>query len=81
MVNYNYLTQLIQEYGFRLATKDEINEIPSALGNFNDLYEGEELSASEKRISFLNKYFIYIKTGNILVKGDKHKIKKVHKKE
>ena len=40
LVNYTYFTQLLENYGFTLATREEVKEmgIPSALGNFNELY-------------------------------------------
>jgi mRNA (guanine-N7-)-methyltransferase len=40
LVNYDYLTMLLENYGFILITKEEANEfgLPSANGSFGELY-------------------------------------------
>lgn len=83
LVNYEYLTMLLGDYGFVLITKEEAIDLklPSPNGSFRDLFrlmEKEcktqrcndygyalEMSSEEKRISFLNKYFVYKKTHNV----------------
>lgn len=51
LVNYDYLTMLLENYGFTLITKEEANEIglPSANGSFSDLYRVMEKECSTKR--------------------------------
>jgi hypothetical protein len=85
LVNYEYLTNLLENYGFVLITKEESRELglPSPNGSFRDLFrmmEKEcdtrrkqcndygialEMSSEEKKISYLNKYFVYKKTHNV----------------
>jgi hypothetical protein len=85
LVNYNYLTRLMENYGFVLLTKDETNRLgfPSSTGMFNELYTSMEneikrdkmkeseygvalkMTAGERKISFLNRYFIYKKVRNV----------------
>jgi hypothetical protein len=85
LVNYDYLTRLMENYGFIPLSREEakIMNLPSGIGMFSDLYglmsqESEkskslkleykkalEMSANERKISFLNKYFIYKKVRNV----------------
>jgi SAM-dependent methyltransferase len=85
LVNYDYLTQLLENYGFVLLTKDELREkaINNSTGFFGELFtqmnsdlkrnprlardykESSNMSASERQISFLNRYFIYKKVRNV----------------
>lgn len=95
LVNYDYLTILLQSYGFELISKEEANKlgIPNSSGMFSELYtdmkqdiereksmrrkmkrstELEIGTATEldddpkqRRISFLNRYFIYKKVANV----------------
>ena len=85
LVNYDYLTRLLENYGFVLLTREEAmeNKLPASTGFFNDLY-GEmtneirrnkraaneygaapQMTASERKISFLNRYFVYKKVRNV----------------
>ena len=85
LVNYDYLTRLLENYGFVLLTREEArnSNLPSSTGFFNDLY-GEmtseisrnprvaneygaapRMTANERTISFLNRYFVYKKTRNV----------------
>ena len=85
LVNYNYLTKILENFGFIPLTYDELKEInlTNSVGNFSDLFEilqqeikkdkkklnefgsANNMSEELKRISFLNKYFIYKKVRNI----------------
>lgn len=80
LVNYNYFNDLMNVYGFKLVSNDDIRTmgLPSSSGLFSELFKivkdnhnskdklGETLSMSdnEKEISFLNRYFIYKKIRN-----------------
>lgn len=81
LVNYTYLNQLMENYGFVLLTAAEANQIgfPNSVGTFQDLFakmksdikeypktrndygKALQMTANERRISFLNNYFIYKK--------------------
>jgi SAM-dependent methyltransferase len=85
LVNYDYLTQLLENYGFVLVPKDELREkaINNSTGFFGELFtqmnsdlkrnprlardfkEAPNMSAAERQISFLNRYFIYKKVRNV----------------
>lgn len=85
LVNFNYLTRLLENYGFVLITKDEAKQIglQNGTGMFNELFtslknevgrnkDAEKdygyslnMSDGEKRISFLNRYFIFKKIRNV----------------
>lgn len=85
LVNFNYLTRLMENYGFVQITDTEAKElgVPSSSGMFNELYNemeqeisrnkskandyglADKMSSGEKRISFLNRYFIYKKIRNV----------------
>lgn len=85
LVNFNYLTQIIESYGFVLITKDEANRLGfnQGSGMFNEMFTSLEndisrnkrsvseygtalkMSIGEKRISFLNRYFIFKKIRNV----------------
>ena len=85
LVNYDYLTRLLENYGFVLLTREEAvdNNLPSSTGLFNDLYgemtneirrnkraaneygSAPRMTASERKISFLNRYFVYKKVRNV----------------
>ena len=104
LVNFDYLTRLIENYGFTPLTTDECKELGfiSSIGSFSLLYNkmnkkikrGQDdslfgtapnLNANEKKISFLNNYFIYKKRRpingenvyNSLVKSEPQKKKKI----
>ena len=83
LVNFDYLTRLIENYGFTPLTKDETKELGfvSSIGSVELLYNkmkselrrnkhknsknnygtADDLNVNEKKISFLNNYFIYKK--------------------
>jgi len=81
LVNFNYLTRELENYGFALLTEEELQSkgFPSSIGSFSELFDkmkselqqkkilkkniGQALNmtTNEKRISFLNNYFIYKK--------------------
>jgi hypothetical protein len=85
LVNFDYLTRIISNYGFILLERDEARELglPDSMGNFDQLYYDMEsqlklrrirksdigwanrMSSEEKRISFLNKYFIFKKVRDV----------------
>ena len=85
LVNFEYLTKILENYGFVPASRDEVRRmgLGSAIGSFRELYSQMEqevkrdrsardeygsalrMTPSEKRISFLNKYFVYKKVRNV----------------
>lgn len=108
LVNFDYLTRLMENYGFTPLTKDEAKNLDfvSGIGSFSLLFDkmnktlkkdrkskdlygtAPKLNANEKKISFLNNYFIYKKRRpvnatavfNSLVKIENIKKKLRHKK-
>ena len=86
LVNYDYLTQLLENYGFVLLKRDELignNYINESTGLFTDLFtkmnsdikrnprlakefkDAPNMTAGERQISFLNRYFIYKKVRKV----------------
>ena len=85
LVNYEYLIQLIENYGFVLVDRDEARSLglPNSIGNFDqlyyemqsqikskkikraDLFSAPDMTTDEKKISFLNKYFIFKKIRDV----------------
>ena len=85
LVNFDYLSRILEIYGFSIVPKDDLIQmnISKSVGNFSDLfkllerniksntdeqnYYGKSISMSteEKKISFLNNYFIYKKIRNV----------------
>ena len=85
LVNFNYLTRLMENYGFIQITDVESRQLglPASSGMFNELYNVMEqeisrnrskendygdamyMTSGEKRISFLNRYFVYKKIRNV----------------
>lgn len=83
LVNFDYLIRLMEIYGFVLPDKEELENIPSNIGSFKDLYNYMEndvelnklkkhnlgntlkMTTEEKKLSFLNKYFIFKKVRNV----------------
>ena len=85
LVNYDYLTRMLENYGFVLLTRQETKDLnlPDSTGLFNDLFgimktemkknkramneygDAAKMSPGEKKISFLNRYFIYKKVRNV----------------
>jgi hypothetical protein len=85
LVNYEYLIEIMENFGFVLPSKKEAQELglPNSMGNFNEMFDYMEemvstrrmkksdvgsalsMSASEKNISFLNKYFVFKKVRDV----------------
>ena len=81
LVNFEYLKQMMEYYGFKLISVAEakVNGFPSGSGLFEDLFrqmikerhmnhlygEATNMTREEKEISFLNRYFIFRKTHNV----------------
>jgi len=81
LVNYDYFTRVMENYGFQVVPRDEAIELglPEGSGLFSDLYTSLtndvaknksfakeyrgalNMNASEKKISFLNRYVVYKK--------------------
>jgi GR25 family glycosyltransferase involved in LPS biosynthesis/predicted NAD-dependent protein-ADP-ribosyltransferase YbiA (DUF1768 family) len=84
LVNYTYLTRILETYGFRMLSKSEAKTFGfnEGAGMFQELFNAMTLesaydrfkateydsalnmTANEKTISFLNRYFIYKKISN-----------------
>jgi hypothetical protein len=73
LVNFEYLTQLLSDYGFQpvskiIDDKDIQNHLPG-IGNFEELYRKPynnfDMSEEEKMISFMNNYFVYEKVNDM----------------
>ena len=84
-MNYDYLTQLLENYGFVLLKRDELKgqTVNESTGLFSDLFtrmnedikrnprlarefkESPNMTAGERQISFLNRYFIYKKVRKV----------------
>ena len=81
LVNYTYLIQLIENYGFSLISDEEAKKLklPNATGMFSELYnemnqyhkENKDyqsalnMTPDEKKISFLNRYFVFKKVRTV----------------
>ena len=85
LVNYDYLTRLLENYGFVLLKQDEASKmgIPGSTGLFNELFglmennisknkrlqteygKAMNMTAGERQISFLNRYFVFKKIRNV----------------
>ena len=85
LVNFDYLERVMENYGFKLLTRDEAKDLklPEGSGLFSELfnqmtdevnrnrnYKNEygaalNMTANEKKISFLNRYFVYKKISNV----------------
>ena len=85
LVNFDYLNQVIENYGFVQAPLNDIKKMgfSKAIGSFNDLFDDMEediesskikkadvgdallMTSKEKRLSFLNNYFIYKKVHSV----------------
>lgn len=85
LVNYEYLTRILENYGFTLLTINEVKDLnlPDSTGLFNDLFglmknelkrnkraaneygDAANMTQGERKISFLNRYFIYKKIRNV----------------
>jgi len=85
LVNFDYLDRVMENYGFKLITRDEAKllGLPEGSGLFSELYNymltevkrnkyksndygtALEMTAYEKKISFLNRYFVYKKISHV----------------
>ena len=78
LVNYNYLLQIMEDYGFVPLTNEEAQQhnLPFSSGLFTELYsqmsnedykygKALNMSPNEKKISFLNRYMIFKKVRNV----------------
>ena len=85
LVNFDYLTRIMEDYGFKLLDKSECKEmgLSESSGLFSDLFANmmEEIKRNknmrnnygtafnmtsfEKKISFLNRYFVFKKVRNV----------------
>ncbi len=79
LVNFDYLTQVLADYGFSPLTLEQCKRkgLKSGIHSFESLYNILEtstkqdygtalnMSDEEKTVSFLNQYFIYTKTHNV----------------
>lgn len=71
LVNFTYFIECIKQYGFEPEIKIPGTDLPG-IANFKVLYDyiskGTPINMSngEKQISFLNKYFVFKKTRNII---------------
>jgi len=85
LVNFDYLDQVLNNYGFRIIDSEEAKSLglPDGSGLFSELYMNmiEEIKKNknkekdygnalhmneyEKKISFLNRYFVYKKMRNV----------------
>jgi len=81
LINFDYFTRVIENYGFKLANREEAKNmgLPDGTGLFSDLFTNMEMeikankyiakdyknainmTSYEKKISFLNRYFVYKK--------------------
>ena len=72
LVNFKYLTRVIENYGFVLLSKDESTRLgfPESIGSFRQLFVqmnqskedfgvAKNMTDEEKQLSFLNNYFIF----------------------
>jgi hypothetical protein len=85
LVNFDYLHRIMENYGFKMITREEAKEIglPEGSGMFGELFNNMldevkrdkfkkneyghalEMNSYEKKISFLNRYFVYKKLRNV----------------
>jgi hypothetical protein len=85
LVNFDYLDNVLENYGFKLIDREEALSLglPEGSGLFSELYmnmmeeikknknkskdygEAINMSEYEKKISFLNRYFVYKKIRNV----------------
>ena len=85
LVNFKYFSQLMEDYGLVIVTKEEALKMnmPNGTGMFNELFNDLEndvrrnprirddygnamhMSPEEKRISFMNRYFIFKKVRSV----------------
>jgi len=85
LVNFDYLSEILELYGFEKLTVEELKQfgLKQSIGSFENLYEkmkididenrlnideignAMNLTDNEKKISYLNNYFIFKKGRNV----------------
>ncbi len=85
LVNFDYFTRIMDDYGFILVTKEEATKmnLPDGSGLFSDLFAQMQqevkqntkrnqdygaalyMSSEEKRISYMNRYFVFKKVRSV----------------
>ena len=81
LVNYDYLIQVIENYGFSLVSDEEVKKmkLPNSTGMFSELFNDMQkhhkshkdnqmalkMTPDEKKISFLNRYFVFKKVRTV----------------
>lgn len=81
LVNFGYFQRLMENYGFKLISKEESQNLrlPNATGLFSELFEhmkteterraefgsAFKMTEEEKDISFMNRYFVFKKFRNV----------------
>jgi SAM-dependent methyltransferase len=68
LVNFDYLTRSMENYGFKPLTQSEARELnlPSGIGNFKQMYtQNFKMNADERKISFYNNYFVFKKVRSV----------------
>jgi hypothetical protein len=78
LVNFDYLVRVMENYGFRVLTVEEVKRLnlPNGSGMFNEFYnfvltkkipsfKSIKMTNEEKTISFLNRYFVFKKVSNV----------------
>uniref|UniRef100_A0A6C0HR25 mRNA (guanine-N(7))-methyltransferase n=1 Tax=viral metagenome TaxID=1070528 RepID=A0A6C0HR25_9ZZZZ len=68
LVNFSYLVFLIEKFGFTLISRKEAESfgLKNGTNMFRSLYDQRDnLSTDEKKISFLNRYFIFKKVFHV----------------
>jgi hypothetical protein len=85
LVNYDYLVQILEDYGLIPVPREEARHmgLPNSSGSFRDLFDSLEselhryperrvdygtalqMTAGEKTISFMNRYFVFKKVRNV----------------
>tara|TARA_B110001450_G_scaffold111593_1_gene105369 strand:+ start:1160 stop:4510 length:3351 start_codon:yes stop_codon:yes gene_type:complete len=85
LVNFDYLTRIMENYGFLPLTNEELKHtnLKNSIGNFKELHtlltnkikansnsekdygNSLKMTPGERKISFLNKYFIYKKSRDV----------------
>ncbi len=85
LVNFEYLTRLMENYGFTLVNSEEATKtgLPNGTGMFRDMYlkmmdeiklnpkvaknyrYANTMTEEEKRISFMNRYFVFRKVAQV----------------
>ena len=78
LVNFRYLTRIIENYGFVQLSKDESTALgfPDSIGSFRQLFVqmnqstedfggAKNMTDEEKQLSFLNNYFVFKKVRDV----------------